>query len=92
MGLPTHVVREVFVHGFVSSGKDPNPLFPCGVCENMFKKVLSDVQTKHRGDVTLYMFNKAVSPTQLVVMNLAEISLRVGALFRRFVDVELDGK
>nr|CCC93987.1 conserved hypothetical protein [Trypanosoma congolense IL3000] len=85
-GLPTHVVREVFVHGEnKASQKDPNPLFPCGVCENMLRKVAHDVFEAHGGDIMLYMYDSTTCPKQLVYLPITEISYRDDKGFREFV-------
>eukprot|EP00672_Neobodo_designis_P028901 CAMPEP_0174835510 /NCGR_PEP_ID=MMETSP1114-20130205/5443_1 /TAXON_ID=312471 /ORGANISM="Neobodo designis, Strain CCAP 1951/1" /LENGTH=589 /DNA_ID=CAMNT_0016069461 /DNA_START=191 /DNA_END=1960 /DNA_ORIENTATION=+ len=89
MGLPTTCIREVFVHGGVHNSDDPNPLFPCGVCENMFRRVSKDTQKKHGGDVMLYMFDQETNPKKLVSIPVAEISHREGSSFRRFVTEDL---
>lgn len=89
MGLPTDSIREVFVHGDTHNGEDPNPLFPCGVCENMFRRVSKDVMKKHGGDVMLYMFDAYDNPKKLVTIPISEISLRAGSVFRRFVEEDL---
>lgn len=89
MGLPTTCIREVFVHGGAHNGEDPNPLFPCGVCENMFRRVSKDVQKAHGGDVMLYMFDQESNPRKLVSIPILEISHREGSSFRRFVAEDL---
>lgn len=89
MGLPTHCVREVFVHGDTHDGADPNPLFPCGVCENMFRRVSKDVQKLYGGDVMLYMFDQYVAPKKLVSLPVSEMSHRAGSHFKRFVEEDL---
>ncbi|CBH15986.1 hypothetical protein, conserved [Trypanosoma brucei gambiense DAL972] len=86
MGLPTCAVREVFVHGeHQGSKKDPNPLFPCGVCENMLRKVAHDVLEIHGGDVMLYMYDSTHNPKRLVYLPITEISYRDDMGFREFV-------
>ncbi|ORC85616.1 uncharacterized protein TM35_000342280 [Trypanosoma theileri] len=87
MGLPTNAVREVFVHG-ENKGiqKDPNPLFPCGVCENMLRKVTRDVHEAHGGNVMLYMFDSTEDPKRLVSLPLNEISHRDGSVFKKFIE------
>lgn len=88
-GLPTTCIREVFVHGGVHNSEDPNPLFPCGVCENMFRRVSKDVQKAHGGDVMLYMFDQEANPRKLVALPVSEISHREGSHFRKFVAEDL---
>ncbi|KEG14667.1 hypothetical protein DQ04_00351040 [Trypanosoma grayi] len=86
IGLPTSAVREVFVHGEnKGSNKDPNPLFPCGVCENMLLKVARDVYGEHGGDVMLYMFDSTTNPKKLVCLPITEISHRDGRSFKKFI-------
>ncbi|KAH9578052.1 Deaminase [Trypanosoma melophagium] len=87
MGLPTNSVREVFVHG-ENKGieKDPNPLFPCGVCENMLRKVTQDVYQAHGGNVVLYMFDSTENPKKLVSLPINEISHRDGSGFKKFIE------
>jgi hypothetical protein len=85
MGVPTDAVREVFVHGDSHKSEDPNPLFPCGVCENMFKRITGDVQRRHGGDVQLYMFDAVRNVRRLIMMPVHEISHRSGAHFKRFM-------
>ncbi|KAG5490753.1 hypothetical protein JKF63_00875 [Porcisia hertigi] len=87
LGVPTWGVREVFVHG-MSHNKEANPLFPCGVCENMLQKVTKDVLSHYGGDVTLYMFDATI-PRKIVFLTIPEISNRGGANFRRFVAEDL---
>ncbi len=91
-GLPTHCIREVFVHG-AAAKEDPNPLFPCGVCESMFKRISKDVQEHNQrvGDLTLYMFDQIDHPKKLVCMNFHEISHRQGTMFKKFVEEDLRG-
>lgn len=89
MGVPTHAIREIFVHGDTHNGDDPNPLFPCGVCENMFRRINGDVQKKYAGDVQLYMFDAVSNPRKLVCLPVQEISHRDGASFKRFVSEDL---
>lgn len=87
MGMPTSAVREVFVHGESSgSPKDPNPLFPCGVCENMLRKVTHAVHRVHGGDVMLYMFDSTVNPKRLIYLPISEISHRDGKSFKKFIE------
>ncbi|KAG5465919.1 hypothetical protein CUR178_00634 [Leishmania enriettii] len=87
LGVPTWGVREVFVHG-TSSMKESNPLFPCGVCENMLQKVTKDVLAHYGGDVTLYMFDATI-PRKIVFLTIPEISNRDGANFKKFVAEDL---
>lgn len=76
-GVPLWAIREVFVHGQTSAA-DPNPLFPCGVCENMFKRVAAKLEEKHDGaDIVLYMFDSQHG-SRLVRMQMRDISLRRG--------------
>ena len=89
MGVPTHAIREVFVHGDTHNGDDPNPLFPCGVCENMFRRITHDVQKKYGGEVQLFMFDAVCNPRKLVCLPVQEISHREGASFKRFVEEDL---
>jgi hypothetical protein len=89
MGLPTTCVREVFVHGGKHNGEEQNPLFPCGVCENMFRRVSKDVQKAHGGDVNLYMFDQESNPRKLTALPVAEISHRGSTTFRKWVNEEL---
>ncbi|TPP48723.1 A distinct subfamily of CDD/CDA-like deaminases protein [Leishmania donovani] len=86
LGVPTWGVREVFVHG--RAAKEPNPLFPCGVCENMLRRVTKDVLAHYGGDVTLYMFD-ATTPRKIVFLTIPEISNRDGANFKKFVAEDL---
>ena len=87
LGVPTWGVREVFVHG-MNVKKEANPLFPCGVCENMLQKVTKDVMSHYGGDVTLYMFD-ATQPRKIVFLTIPEISNRDGANFKKFVAEDL---
>ncbi|KPA81740.1 hypothetical protein ABB37_04031 [Leptomonas pyrrhocoris] len=87
LGVPTWGVREVFVHG-MNIKKEANPLFPCGVCENMLQKVTKDVMSHYGGDVTLYMFD-ATHPRKIVFLTIPEISNRDGANFKKFVAEDL---
>lgn len=87
LGVPTWGVREVFVHG-TNVKKEANPLFPCGVCENMLQKVTKDVMSHYGGDVTLYMFD-ATHPRKIVFLTIPEISNRDGASFKKFVAEDL---
>lgn len=87
LGVPTWGVREVFVHG-MNVKKEANPLFPCGVCENMLQKVTKDVMAHYGGDVTLYMFD-AATPRKIVFLTIPEISNRDGANFKKFVAEDL---
>lgn len=89
LGLPTTAVREVFVHGAPFHGEDPNPLFPCGVCENMLRRISKDLMKELGHTLMLYMFDRAVAPSQLVGMPVTEISHRDGATFKRFVAEDL---
>ncbi|ESL10176.1 hypothetical protein TRSC58_02095 [Trypanosoma rangeli SC58] len=86
MGLPTSAIREVFVHGENRRAQtDPNPLFPCGVCENMLRRVTRDVYETYGGDVVLYMFDSTVNPKKLVYLPVNEISYRDGRSFSKFI-------
>lgn len=87
LGVPTWAVREVFVHG-VNVKKEPNPLFPCGVCENMIQKVTKDVNSHYGGDIILYMFD-ATKPLKIVYLPVPEISHRDGSSFQNFVAHDL---
>lgn len=87
MGVPTWAVREVFVHG-ENTKKEANPLFPCGVCENMLQKVTKDVASHYGGQLTLYMFDATV-PRKIVYLPVPEISNRDSANFKRFVAQDL---
>ncbi|KPI90547.1 hypothetical protein ABL78_0307 [Leptomonas seymouri] len=87
LGVPTWGVREVFVH-VMNAKKEANPLFPCGVCENMLQKVTKDVMSHYGGDVTLYMFD-ATQPRKIVFLTIPEISNRDGANFKKFVAEDL---
>jgi hypothetical protein len=89
MGLPTSCIREVFVHGGVHDGEDPNPLFPCGVCENMFRRISKDVIKEHGADVMLYMFNSGDNPTKLVCLPVTEISHRAGSAWKKFLEEDV---
>lgn len=85
MGLPTASIREIFVHGDKHEDKDLNPMFPCGVCENMLRRITHDVQKQYNGgDVTLYMFDQ-LNPRKLVCLPVQEISHRDGSNFKRFM-------
>lgn len=88
-GVPTHAIREVFVHGSQHNNDDPNPLFPCGVCENMLRRISKDVQKEYGAELMLYMFDAVNAPKKLVVIPFSEISHREGAMFRRFVEEDL---
>eukprot|EP01060_Flectonema_neradi_P032014 TRINITY_DN5010_c0_g1_i1.p1 TRINITY_DN5010_c0_g1~~TRINITY_DN5010_c0_g1_i1.p1 ORF type:complete len:562 (+),score=102.13 TRINITY_DN5010_c0_g1_i1:1625-3310(+) len=90
-GLPPSCVREVFVHGFIAEeGNDPNPLFPCGVCENMFRRLSRDVFRTHGGDIILFMFDcQGDNPKRLIRMPFSEISNRESERFRSFVQNEV---
>ncbi|CCW63279.1 unnamed protein product [Phytomonas sp. EM1] len=85
LGVPTWSVRELFVHG---SSEHVNPLFPCGVCDNMLQRVAKDVRTRYGGEIRLYMFDATV-PSKVVSLPMSEISHRVGSSFRRFVESDL---
>ena len=99
MGHPTSSIREVYVRGWkegvgsYSRGvlvEDPNPLFPCGVCEGMFKKLSKDVYRKHKADISLFMFESQTEhPTKLITMPFSEISNRASRRFKSFVAEEL---
>lgn len=83
MGVPTWSVREVFVHG-VHHTKEVNPLFPCGVCENMLRKVNHDVNDRYGCDVVLHMFDSQ-APRRVVCLPIPAISHRDGINFKRIV-------
>ncbi|RNF05523.1 hypothetical protein TraAM80_04445 [Trypanosoma rangeli] len=86
MGLPTSAIREIFVHGENRRAEtDPNPLFPCGVCENMLRRVTRDVYDMYGGDVVLYMFDSTVNPKKLVYLPINEISYRDERTFSKFI-------
>lgn len=87
--LPTDCIREVFVHGSHHNGEDPNPLFPCGVCENMLKRVNKDINKKTGGQLLLFMFSAVDNPRKLVWMPITEMSHREGSTFRRFLEEEV---
>lgn len=87
LGVPTWAVRDVVVHGH-NIKKEANPLFPCGVCENMLQKVNKDVESQYGGDVTLFMFDATV-PKKIVYLPVQEISHRDGHSFKRFVAQDL---
>lgn len=87
MGVPTWAVREVFVHG-TNHSKEANPLFPCGVCENMLQKVTKDVTSRYGEDVVLYMFDATI-PRKIVFLPVPEISHRDGSSFKKFVARDL---
>eukprot|EP01065_Artemidia_motanka_P032768 TRINITY_DN3974_c0_g1_i2.p1 TRINITY_DN3974_c0_g1~~TRINITY_DN3974_c0_g1_i2.p1 ORF type:complete len:559 (+),score=149.28 TRINITY_DN3974_c0_g1_i2:365-2041(+) len=83
-GVPTSAIRDVFVHG--QGDRDPNPLLPCGVCENMFKKLTTDVFRTHGQDINLYMFgSQDAKPRRLLWMPMREISNRQSKRFMDFV-------
>lgn len=92
MGLATCNIREIFVHGDMHNNEDPNPLFPCGVCENMLRRITHDVQKEYGGDVTLYMFDQVRDPKKLVCIPVQEISHREGSNFKRFIQEDLRGE
>eukprot|EP00744_Colponema_vietnamica_P006107 GILI01008893.1.p1 GENE.GILI01008893.1~~GILI01008893.1.p1 ORF type:complete len:708 (+),score=105.91 GILI01008893.1:65-2188(+) len=87
--LPTDAIREVFVHGSHHNGEDPNPLFPCGVCENMLRRVSKDIFKKTGGQLLLFMFSAVDNPRKLVWMPVTEMSHREGSTFKRFLDEEV---
>lgn len=89
MGLPTWCIREVFCHGTAHNGEDPNPLFPCGVCENMLRRISKDVRKQHGAEVMLYMFDAESNVRKLVCIPVSEISHRDGTSFRRFVEEDV---
>ena len=95
LGVPTYAIREVFVHAGSYPGRvarnDPNPLFPCAVCENMLRRVSKDVLKAHGGDVILYMFDGEHDPRKLVMIPILEMSHREGATFRRFLEDDVRG-
>ncbi|CCW70012.1 unnamed protein product, partial [Phytomonas sp. Hart1] len=86
LGVPTWSVRELFVHG--ANVVNINPLFPCGVCDNMLQKVDKDVRTRYGGEVRLFMFDETV-PSKVVYLPMSETSNRAGSSFRRFVKSDL---
>ena len=89
-GLPPSCVREVFVHGFMEDDCDPNPLFPCGVCENMFRRLSREVFRTHGGDIVLFMFDsQGDDPKRLIRLPFSEISNRESERFRSFVQNEV---
>ncbi|EPY19027.1 hypothetical protein STCU_09665 [Strigomonas culicis] len=87
LGVPTWSVREVFVYG-LNPKKESNPLFPCGVCENMLQKVNSDISKHYGNEATLFMFD-ATKPHKVVYLPVAEISNRHGLNFKTFVAHDL---
>ncbi|CAD2213208.1 A distinct subfamily of CDD/CDA-like deaminases, putative [Angomonas deanei] len=87
IGTPTWGVREVFVHGN-NPKKESNPLFPCGVCENMLQKVNKDIFNRYGEDAVLYMYD-ATKPHKLVSLPFPEISHRDGNSFKQFVSQDL---
>ena len=90
MGHPTSCIREVYVRGYREAGADPNPLFPCGVCEQMFRKLSKDVFRKHQAEITLFMLDsQSPQPRKLITMPFSEISNRASQRFKSFVDSEL---
>eukprot|EP01064_Diplonema_japonicum_P009472 TRINITY_DN16963_c0_g1_i1.p1 TRINITY_DN16963_c0_g1~~TRINITY_DN16963_c0_g1_i1.p1 ORF type:complete len:575 (+),score=68.92 TRINITY_DN16963_c0_g1_i1:44-1726(+) len=89
-GMPTSCIREVFVRGLAQDGyPDPNPLFPCGVCENMFRKLSRDVFQVHRADIMLYMYDTQDEPVKLIRLPFSEISNRASKKFKTFLDTEI---
>lgn len=85
-GAPTWSIREVVVHG--NKGKtEMNPLFPCGVCENMLRKVDADVRKRYGMCTMLFMFDQTV-PTKVFSLPLREISLRDNPRFQRLLETE----
>lgn len=84
-GAPTDSLREVFVFGTPSSKGDPNPMFPCGVCENMLRRIAKDVYSTHGGDLTLIMFDHGNQPTKIIMVPMSEVSLRDSNAFQAFV-------
>eukprot|EP01063_Lacrimia_lanifica_P011739 TRINITY_DN18443_c0_g1_i1.p1 TRINITY_DN18443_c0_g1~~TRINITY_DN18443_c0_g1_i1.p1 ORF type:complete len:492 (+),score=143.64 TRINITY_DN18443_c0_g1_i1:57-1532(+) len=92
MGVATSAIREVYVFGVSAAGApDPNPLFPCGVCENMFRKLSKEVHRMHGGEIVLYMLASAASPpTKLIAMPFSEISNRASQGFKFFVETEVN--
>eukprot|EP01059_Diplonema_ambulator_P003787 TRINITY_DN13491_c0_g1_i1.p1 TRINITY_DN13491_c0_g1~~TRINITY_DN13491_c0_g1_i1.p1 ORF type:complete len:588 (+),score=67.69 TRINITY_DN13491_c0_g1_i1:59-1822(+) len=90
-GVPTSAIREVFVRGRVPPPTpDPNPLFPCGVCESMFRKLSREVFQKHGADIMLYMFDvQDPRPKKLIRMPFTEISHRESPKFKMFINEEI---
>lgn len=86
-GVPTWALRDIFVHGS-NKTKEVNPLFPCGVCENMLQKVDKDVMAEYGGGITLYMFD-ATNARKVVCLPVPEISHRNGSGFKKFVAQDL---
>lgn len=82
-GAPTWSIREVVVHGN-KPNHEVNPLFPCGVCENMLRKVEKDVRAYYGKSIMLYMFD-ATKPTKVFSLPFREISLRDNPRFNRVV-------
>lgn len=85
-GVPTWALREVVVHGNRASS-DMNPLFPCGVCENMLRKVEKDVRKWYGKPLMLYMFD-ATSPSKVFSLPICEISLRDNPRFMALMNSE----
>lgn len=85
-GTPTWSIREVVVHG-KRDGAEMNPLFPCGVCENMLRKVEKDVRKCYGANLMLYMFD-ATEPTKAFSLPLREISFRDNPKFKRLIGEE----
>eukprot|EP00796_Vickermania_ingenoplastis_P006715 gene6715-4812_t len=73
-GAPTWSIREVVVHGNKANA-EMNPLFPCGVCENMLRKAEKDVRQYFGKHIMLYMFDATV-PKKVFSLPVREISLR----------------
>ncbi|KAJ9464492.1 hypothetical protein DIPPA_24778 [Diplonema papillatum] len=91
-GNPPSSIREVFVRGFMppEAGNDPNPLFPCGVCEMNFRKLSKDVMRQHRAEIMLYMFDsQSPAPKKLIRIPFSEISNRGSQRFKSFVETEI---
>lgn len=82
-GAPTWSVREVVVHGSKYQS-EMNPLFPCGVCENMLRKVEKDVRQRYGKHITLFMFDATV-PSKVFSLPVREISLRDNPHFLRLI-------
>lgn len=83
-GVPTWAIREVVVHGNKGSS-EMNPLFPCGVCENMLRKVDVDVRKYYGKPTVLYMFDATI-PSRVLSMPIREISLRDNPRFKRLLE------
>eukprot|EP01062_Namystynia_karyoxenos_P016252 TRINITY_DN15924_c0_g1_i1.p1 TRINITY_DN15924_c0_g1~~TRINITY_DN15924_c0_g1_i1.p1 ORF type:complete len:725 (+),score=219.89 TRINITY_DN15924_c0_g1_i1:148-2322(+) len=89
-GVPISAIRDVFVHG-QCAGPEPNPLFPCGVCEQMFRRLTGEVKRAHGADINLFMFDAQNAPRKLIYMPFSEISSRSGGRFQQFLESEVRG-